>query len=123
MIRNRDFENNRALMDPLTGGGKPLTNPRPGHTDYAGAMKFRHRDLRNVLERASARETAMRTAVGAICAQFLEALGIKTSAYVSQIGPVIAAERESVPDAARLEEERGPLRRSRGGNEDDRRHR
>jgi chorismate synthase len=92
IVRNRDFENNRALMDPLTGGGKPLTNPRPGHTDYAGAMKFRHRDLRNVLERASARETALRVAIGAICAQFLEALGITTSAYVSQIGPVVAQE-------------------------------
>jgi len=88
LVRNRDFENNRALMDPLTGGGKPLTNPRPGHTDYAGAMKFRHRDLRNVLERASARETAMRVALGAICAQLLGALGMRTSAYVSRIGPV-----------------------------------
>ena len=62
-------------MDPLTGAGKPLTNPRPGHADYAGALKYRQRDLRNVLERASARETAMRVALGAICAQFLEALG------------------------------------------------
>jgi chorismate synthase len=81
-------------MDPLTGGGKPLTNPRPGHTDYAGALKYRQRDLRNILERASARETAMRVALGAICAQFLEALGIRTSGYVSQIGRVQAV----VPD-------------------------
>ena len=90
IVRNADFENNRALMDPLTGGGKPLTNPRPGHTDYAGAMKYRQRDLRNVLERASARETAMRVALGAICAQFLEALGIRTFAYVERIGSVQA---------------------------------
>lgn len=90
LVRNQDFENVRALMDPLTGGGKPLTNPRPGHTDYAGALKYRQRDLRNILERASARETAMRVACGAICAQFLEALGIRTSAYVSQIGGVQA---------------------------------
>jgi len=92
LIRNRDYENVRELMDPLTGGGKPLTNPRPGHTDYAGAMKYRHRDLRNVLERASARETAMRVALGAICAQFLAALGIRTTAHVSQIGDVVAPE-------------------------------
>jgi chorismate synthase len=65
-------------------------------------MKFRHRDLRNVLERASARETAMRVAVGAICAQFLEALGIRTFAYVSQIGPVVASDVDAV-DAERLE--------------------
>jgi chorismate synthase len=103
IVRNRDFENNRALMDPLTGGGKPLTNPRPGHTDYAGAMKFRHRDLRNVLERASARETAMRVALGAICAQFLDALGIATFAYVSQIGSVIAPESEGPIEPERLE--------------------
>ncbi|GAC1392549.1 MAG: chorismate synthase [Vulcanimicrobiaceae bacterium] len=90
VVRNRDFENNRALMDPLTGAGKPLTNPRPGHADYAGALKYGHRDLRNVLERASARETAMRVALGAICAQFLEALGIQTRAYVSRIGDVEA---------------------------------
>ena len=92
LVRNKDFENVRELMDPLTGAGKPLTNPRPGHTDYAGAMKYRQRDLRNVLERASARETAMRVALGAICAQFLGALGIRTTAHVSQIGAVIAPE-------------------------------
>ena len=96
VLRNRDFENVRALMDPLRGAGEPLTRPRPGHADYAGALKYRQRDLRNVLERASARETAMRVALGAICAQFLEALGIRTAAYVSQIGPVIAAEPERI---------------------------
>ena len=95
LVRNRDFENVRALMDPLTGGGKPLTNPRPGHADYAGALKYRQRDLRNVLERASARETAMRVCIGAICAQLLEALGITTSSYVSRIGDVETPELES----------------------------
>jgi chorismate synthase len=91
-IRNRDYENNRQLMDPITGSGKALTNPRPGHADYAGALKYRHRDLRNVLERASARETAMRVCLGEICAQFLEALGITTRSYVHRIGPVEAGE-------------------------------
>lgn len=88
IVRNRDYEHNRALMDPLTGSGPPLTNPRPGHADYAGAMKYRQRDLRNVLERASARETAMRVCLGAICAEFLRALGITTRSYVSRIGAV-----------------------------------
>ena len=92
MIRNRDYENNKALMDPIAGGGPPLTNPRPGHADYAGALKYRHRDLRNVLERASARETAMRVCLGALCAQFLEALGIETRSYVSSIGSLHAPE-------------------------------
>jgi chorismate synthase len=109
LVRNADFENVRALMDPLTGGGKPLTNPRPGHTDYAGAMKYRHRDLRNVLERASARETAMRVALGAICAQFLEALGITTTAHVSQIGDVVAPELTDVDvDRTNVSEVRCP---------------
>ncbi|HTX59953.1 MAG TPA: chorismate synthase [Verrucomicrobiae bacterium] len=94
LVRNRDHETPKvkALMDPLTGGGDPLTNPRPGHADYAGALKYRQRDLRNVLERASARETAMRVCLGAICAQFLSALGITTRSYVHRIGAVEAPE-------------------------------
>lgn len=92
LVRNRDYltPGVRALMDPVTGAGDPLTNPRPGHADYAGALKYRQRDLRNVLERASARETAMRVCLGAVCAQFLEALGIRTRSYVAQIGSVRA---------------------------------
>jgi chorismate synthase len=92
LVRNRDHQTPKvkALMDPLTGTGEPLTNPRPGHADYAGALKYRQRDLRNVLERASARETAMRVCLGAICAQFLEALGITTRSYVHRIGSVQA---------------------------------
>ena len=86
LVRNRDHETPsvRALMESLTGSGPPLTNPRPGHADYAGALKYRQRDLRNVLERASARETAMRVCLGAICAQFLAALGITTRSYVNK---------------------------------------
>jgi chorismate synthase len=94
VVRNRDYLTPKvqALMDPLTGKGEPLSNPRPGHADYAGALKYRQRDLRNVLERASARETAMRVCLGAICAQFLAALGILTRSYVSRIGAVEAPE-------------------------------
>ncbi len=92
VVRNRDYETPkvRALMDPIMGAGDPLTNPRPGHADYAGALKYRQRDLRNVLERASARETAMRVCLGAVCAQFLEAIGITTRSYVTRIGGVEA---------------------------------
>ncbi len=103
LVRNADFENVRALMDPLTGAGKPLTNPRPGHADYAGAMKYGHRDLRNVLERASARETAMRVALGAICAQFLAVLGIRCTSYVTRIGDVEAPPMSEI-DPAQIEE-------------------
>lgn len=100
VLRNRDFENVRALMDPITGAGEPIANPRPGHADYAGALKFRHRDLRNVLERASARETAMRVCLGAICAEFLEALGVRTQSYVHRIGAVSAPELDEIDNAA-----------------------
>jgi chorismate synthase len=94
VVRNRDYltPKVRALMDPLLGGGDPLTNPRPGHADYAGALKYRQRDLRNVLERASARETAMRVCLGAICAQLLGVLGIVTRSCVVRIGGVEAPE-------------------------------
>jgi chorismate synthase len=97
VVRNRDYltPKNRALMDPIDGGGDPLTNPRPGHADYAGALKYRQRDLRNVLERASARETAMRVCLGAVCAQFLGTLGIRTGSYVAQIGTVEAPELDT----------------------------
>ncbi len=94
IVRNRDYltPKVRSLMDPVSGSGEPLTNPRPGHADHAGALKYRQRDLRNVLERASARETAMRVCLGAICAQFLAALGIRTRSYVSKIGSIEAPE-------------------------------
>jgi chorismate synthase len=94
VVRNRDYltPKVRALMDPIEGRGEPLTNPRPGHADYAGALKYRQRDLRNVLERASARETAMRVCLAAICAQFLATLGITTRSHVTRIGSVEAPE-------------------------------
>jgi chorismate synthase len=111
IVRNRDHltPKVKALMDPLTGAGEPLTNPRPGHADYAGALKYRQRDLRNVLERASARETAMRVCLGAICAQFLEALGITTRSYVHQIGDVLSPElSDFTQDQVEASEVRNP---------------
>jgi chorismate synthase len=94
IVRNRDYltPKVRALMDPISGAGDPLTNPRPGHADFAGALKYRQRDLRNVLERASARETAMRVCLGAVCAQFLRTLGVTTRSYVHRIGSVESPE-------------------------------
>ncbi len=98
VIRNRDYENVRALMDPLTGGGEPITRPRPGHADYAGALKYRHRDLRNVLERASARETAMRVALGELARQYLAVFGVTVVGHVVQIGEVRARPLHGRPD-------------------------
>ncbi len=87
LIWNRDWENWKERMDPWEEPPryKPVTVPRPGHADLAGAIKYQHRDIRNVLERASARETAMRVALGAIARQLLERLGIQIASHVVQI--------------------------------------
>jgi len=68
----------------------PLTTPRPGHADLTGAVKYGYRDLRPSLERASARETTMRVAVGAICKHFLSQFGIVVGGYVKSIGEIEA---------------------------------
>lgn len=68
----------------------PMTVPRPGHADLSAAIKYGYRDLRAGLERASARETAARVAVGAVCAQLLAALGVELVSYVTAVGPVQA---------------------------------
>jgi len=90
IIRNRDFENVRS--------GPPITRPRPGHADYAGALKYRQRDLRNVLERASARETAMRVALGELARQYLGLFGVSVAGYVRRIGDVEAEFPDGFPD-------------------------
>jgi chorismate synthase len=87
-IPNKDFENRRQTMDPWEpSADTPVTLPRPGHADFAGAVKYGADDIRNILERASARETAIRVAAGAVCRQFLEKLGISLQSRVLQIGP------------------------------------
>jgi chorismate synthase len=69
---------------------EPMTAPRPGHADLTGALKYGYKDLRPALERASARETTMRVAVGAICKHFLRQFGIIIGGYVSSIGDIRA---------------------------------
>ncbi|HEV2908214.1 MAG TPA: chorismate synthase [Candidatus Eremiobacteraceae bacterium] len=108
VIANKDFHNVRALMDPLTGAGPAITRPRPGHADYAGALKYRHRDLRNVLERASARETAMRVALGALARRYLGVFGVTVGGYVRQIGDVAALDQAEAPDKESID--RSPVR-------------
>jgi len=69
---------------------EPLTTPRPGHADLTGAVKYGYKDLRPALERASARETTMRVAVGAVCKHFLAQFGILVGGYVAAIGEIQA---------------------------------
>lgn len=94
-VMNRDHKHWNEIMDPTAeetaeNSVRKVTRPRPGHADLVGGMKYNHRDFRNVLERSSARETAMRVAIGAICKQLLEQLGINIVGYVKQIGQVNA---------------------------------
>jgi len=92
LIKNLDWENWQKVMviedKKVVSQNPPLTHPRPGHADLAGAIKYNFADLRNVLERASARETAARVAVGAICKRFLSEFNIEIYSRVVQIGRI-----------------------------------
>jgi len=90
-IHNRDWENWKLIMDPIrpSKGGR-VTRPRPGHADLVGALKYDQDDIRNVLERASARETAARVTIGAIAKILLSEFGISIISQVIQIGRVKA---------------------------------
>jgi len=89
MIENRDWKNWSSGMSSETeheGTIEPVIRPRPGHADLAGAIKYNQKDVRNILERSSARETAMRVALGAIAKRFLNEFNIRIGSYVIQIG-------------------------------------
>ncbi len=89
-VENKDWQNWKDIMDTRHSVPKRVvTMPRPGHADLAGGIKYNHHDLRNVLERSSARETAVRTAVGAIAKLLLMNLSIELYNYVVSIGNVI----------------------------------
>ncbi|ACZ41031.1 chorismate synthase [Thermobaculum terrenum ATCC BAA-798] len=89
MIRNLDWENWQNVMRVEPGEEpKKVTRLRPGHADMAGSLKYGHDDVRNVLERASARETAARVAVGAIAKQCLQEFGISIHSLTRSIGPI-----------------------------------
>jgi len=92
-IENRDWVNWEKKMSPRAEDRDPalaVTRPRPGHADLAGALKYNHRDVRNVLERASARETAARVAVGGLAKCLLEPFGIRVHGWVAEIGGISA---------------------------------
>src|SRR5215210_6348359 len=94
LVANRDYANWEERMSPWPVDAEvdEVHTPRPGHADLAGAFKFGHRDARNVLERASARETAARVAAGALAKEFLRALGVSVYSHVLRIASVEAPE-------------------------------
>ncbi|MFA5383680.1 MAG: chorismate synthase [Eubacteriales bacterium] len=105
-IENRDWINWKEIMSPDESADlaqRVVTRPRPGHADLAGALKYDQRDIRNVLERASARETAARVAVGSVAEKLLETLGIIIIGYVLQIGRITISETRSFAQASQSE--------------------
>jgi chorismate synthase len=98
LVANRDYANWEERMSPWPVEAEVEEShlPRPGHADLVGAQKYGHRDVRNVLERASARETAARVAAGAVAKELLAALGVSVHSHVLQIASVRAAERDDL---------------------------
>ena len=92
VVDNADFANWRDRDVP------PMTVPRPGHADLTAALKYGYGDLRLGLERASARETALRVAIGAVCRRLLAEFGVEVGGYVVQIGDVACADAEPLVD-------------------------
>ena len=125
LIRNRDWKNWQDIMDPApreregdSGPDDPpapprkraVTRVRPGHADLTGLLKYDRTDARDILERASARETTARVAAGAICRQFLGHFGVRIGSHVVRLGDVVAAPPATLPADINAAADRSPLR-------------
>lgn len=117
VIWNRDWENWRTAMSPLAPAPdenpkalRPHYLPRPGHADLVGALKYDRRDVRDILERASARETAARVACGAVAKRLLGEFGIRVASHVVSIGSVDARSVEALPDDLNAAVDDDPVR-------------
>jgi chorismate synthase len=113
VVENKDWKNwqRKMSIDPADRDESiVVTRPRPGHADLVGAMKYDHRDLRNVLERASARETTARVAAGSLARQVLERFGVRVLGYVSEIGGIVADHGGLEPEAVFEAAERSQVR-------------
>ncbi len=102
LVWNRDWEHWQDVMAPEADAGgserrRQVTRPRPGHADLAGALKYDRQDARDILERASARETVARVACGAVCKVLLEQFGVEVGSYVVELGGVTAKYRSPLP--------------------------
>ena len=100
-VTNKDFKNWTSIMgaddvEDKFKAQRKLTKPRPGHADLVGGMKYRFPDLRNVLERSSARETTMRVAIGAVAKRLLSELGIEVASHVTVFGGIEVAIPENL---------------------------
>src|SRR5216110_3721565 len=98
-----------AAPDPL-GRRRQVTRPRPGHADLAGSLKYDRQDARDILERASARETVARVACGAVCKLLLEQFGIEIGSHVVELGGVVAPAAVPVPTPLNHAADASPVR-------------
>src|SRR5688572_4872434 len=116
LIRNRDWSAWQEIMDPAPRDGddgprkRAVTRPRPGHADLTGLLKYDRDDARDILERASARETAARVAAGAVCRRLLSELGIRIGSHLVHLGGIDAVRPESLPSDLNEAADRSPLR-------------
>jgi len=117
LIWNRDWEHWQDIMapeadaapDPL-GRRRQVTRPRPGHADLAGSLKYDRQDARDILERASARETVARVACGAVCKKLLRQFSIEVGSYVAELGGVIAKTPAVLPSPLNEAADQSPVR-------------
>ncbi len=117
LIWNRDWEHWQDVMapeadatpDPL-GRRRQVTRPRPGHADLAGSLKYDRADARDILERASARETVARVACGAVCKILLRQFGIEIGSHVAELGSVVAHPASPIPHPVNDAADQSPVR-------------
>jgi chorismate synthase len=105
LIRNRDWKNWQEIMDPAPIAGvdpgarkRAVTRVRPGHADLTGLLKYDREDARDILERASARETTARVAAAAICKRLLKEFGVRIGSHLVHLGGIDAARPDSMPE-------------------------
>jgi len=116
LIRNRDWRNWQEIMDPAAHPGeeglrqRAVTRPRPGHADLTGLLKYDRDDARDILERASARETTARVAAGAICKQLLGAFNVRVGSHVVHLGGIDAQRPDPMPHDINAAADASPVR-------------
>ncbi len=124
LVKNRDWKNWEAIMDPAprpedvtpsdsegpAGRKRAVTRVRPGHADLTGMLKYDRDDARDILERASARETTMRVAIGAVCRRLLAEFGVRVGSHVVELGDIVAQRPDPFPKDINAAADGSPLR-------------
>ena len=115
LVENKDWKNwtKKMSIEPVKESPKRVTLPRPGHADLAGIQKYGANDIRNILERSSARETTMRVALGSVCRKFIEEFGIEVGSRVVQIHDAIDNEpipKDITPNQLNQRADQSPVR-------------